>query len=243
MTAIVTCMTDAERPYVREALDSVERQTELCRIILMVETNNRWIDGILREDEPVTLVRTDFQPAGHVRNVAIRTADTEFVAFLDGDDFWDPRKIECQLAVIDREGVDLVGTDHVMVREDGVRFAFGRARHIPMLSTWLVRRSTMLDMPFGGSRGNEDGIWWANCTPRLAVRRLPRFLCSYRVRAVSVSSTFPSKRRKELLCRAGSNPILRPVLLSASFLINAVQRRPYYVRHPDWSRPGLGAGA
>ena len=47
VTAIVTCMTDAERPFIREALQSVQDQTLPCEeTIVVVLESNSWIDDI-----------------------------------------------------------------------------------------------------------------------------------------------------------------------------------------------------
>ena len=158
VTALITCMTDAEQKYLRYSLDSVLAQTEPCKIIVMVETGNRWIDTVVGPDEPVRIVRQDLQRLGIIRNIGIREADTEFVAFLDADDYWDATKIERQLKVAEGENADLIGTDHILIREDGVRFAFGLARYIPMPSSWLVRRSAMLSRPFDETRGYEGAL-------------------------------------------------------------------------------------
>ena len=45
---------------------------------------------------PLHIIRTSNQGLAAARNLALRNASGEFVAFLDSDDFWHPRKVEVQ---------------------------------------------------------------------------------------------------------------------------------------------------
>ena len=46
VTAIVTCMSDAERPFLTETLQSVRNQTVPCETIVVVLESNAWIDEV-----------------------------------------------------------------------------------------------------------------------------------------------------------------------------------------------------
>ena len=65
------------------------------------------------------------------------------------------------MARISKGDCDLVGVDDLLMTEQGQVFAYALARNIPMPSSWLVRRKSMLcdsfdpDLPM-----NEDGAWW-----------------------------------------------------------------------------------
>ena len=80
VTAIITCMTDAERPFVADAIRSVQRQTAPTDITLCVMEDNDWIDDILASVEPgVELLRLRGGWVGAVRNRAIERADRKSV--------------------------------------------------------------------------------------------------------------------------------------------------------------------
>ena len=113
VTAIVTCMTDAERPFVREGLLSVIAQTITCAIRLYVRHDNHWIDRLVEDMPEVELCRVPPMNSATVRNLGVQEARSDFVAFLDSDDVWLPNKIERQLAVADDLGVPFVGADHM----------------------------------------------------------------------------------------------------------------------------------
>ena len=60
VTTIITCMTEAERPFVADTIRSAQRQTGPTHIILCVAEDNEWIDDILASVEPgVELLRLE----------------------------------------------------------------------------------------------------------------------------------------------------------------------------------------
>jgi glycosyltransferase involved in cell wall biosynthesis len=100
VTAIVTCMTDAERPFLSETLQSVRNQTVPCEIIVVVLESNSWIDEVAEGFPGLRILRRPPGWPGAARNSGVEAATTEFVAFLDGDDVWLPKKTEKQVAFL-----------------------------------------------------------------------------------------------------------------------------------------------
>jgi glycosyltransferase involved in cell wall biosynthesis len=208
-TAIITAMTDGERPFVAEAVRSVVNQTVPCRIVVMVATDNPWIEqtvaGLSRH---LTIKRVPLQPAGLVRNLGVAEASTEWVAFLDGDDVWLPEKTERHLAYAKVTGCTAIGARHILIRTDGTPFFYAFARTQPLTSAFFFTRELMLREPFSDLKEWEDPELWQRVR-RLGVAGTMRdYLILYRVREASVSSNFsPAKRRKQLFARlAGFGP-------------------------------------
>jgi glycosyltransferase involved in cell wall biosynthesis len=92
---------NAER-YVAEAVRSVQAQTVRCRKILVVDDGST--DGtaaLLEQQFPeVTLIRKSHSGTADTLNCGLLRISSEFVAFLDADDRWMPRKTEIQLAAL-----------------------------------------------------------------------------------------------------------------------------------------------
>jgi glycosyltransferase involved in cell wall biosynthesis len=223
VTTIITCMTEAERPFVADAIRSAQRQTVPTHIILCVAEDNEWIDDILASVEPgVELLRLKRAWAGAVRNRAIERSRTEFVAFLDGDDLWKPTKIAKQLDFMGRHPeLDVIGTKHVLIRAEGTPYFFGFAKELPMVSTWLGRTDYFLKYPFDDSAPiDEDAIFWEVLKEKGHRAIMDEFLISYRVREISFSSHAPSKQRKVAYARRSRTFGMRPVLLGASYAVN-----------------------
>jgi glycosyltransferase involved in cell wall biosynthesis len=96
----VVIPTFNRRGLVREAIDSVLRQDGASLEIFVVDDGSQ--DGTVAELErigppvvPVAIAHCG--RVGKVRNVGIRLARGEFVAFLDSDDVWLPGKLARQL--------------------------------------------------------------------------------------------------------------------------------------------------
>jgi glycosyltransferase involved in cell wall biosynthesis len=238
VTAIVTCMTDAERPFLMETLQSVRNQTVPCDAIVVVLESNPWIDEIAEALPGLRVVRRPPGLAGAARNSGVEVATTEFVAFLDGDDVWLPTKTECQVAFLKSGHRDFVAVDHLLMTEQGQVFAYALALHLPMPSTWMVRRDTIVRHPFDPDASLEDVAWWLSTWNSVRKYRLPEALIRYRVRSLSLSTATPSKRRKLAFARLSALPGTRWLLLAATYILHRLSRRSYYVPVKSWNLPG-----
>jgi glycosyltransferase involved in cell wall biosynthesis len=231
VTAIVTCMTDAERPFIREALQSVRDQTLPCEeTIVVVLESNTWIDDIVADFPHIKVMRRPPGWEGASRHTAIDAARTEFVAFLDGDDVWLPTKTSKQVELLRHGRGDLVGADYIMTTEEGKPFAYGLCRYQAPPSTWMVRRETMVRYPLDPNLPlYVDWSWWVNTRHTVRKCRLPEQLMKYRVRRQSLSSPVPDKRRKLALSNLSSIPTARPLILATTYALYRLNRRGHYL--------------
>ena len=231
VTAIVTCMTDAERPFIREALQSIQNQTVMAReTLIVVLESNTWIEDIVAEFPHMKVIRRPPGWEGAARHTAIDAAQTEFVAFLDGDDVWLPDKTRKQVEFMRSGCWDIVGTDYTLTTEEGKPFAYGFCRYQAPPSAWMVRRDTMLRYPLDPDTPvGADWQWWVNTYYTVRKRRLPEQLMMYRVRRQSLSTPVPDKRRKLALSQLSEIPTARPVILAATYALYRLHRRSDYV--------------
>ncbi|MGE3807520.1 MAG: glycosyltransferase family 2 protein [Gemmataceae bacterium] len=108
--------------YLGQALDSVRGQTIPVREIVVVDDGSRvpvklparW-DG-----PPLKLFRTENRGLPAARNLGIDHCSGEYVAFLDADDAWRPRKLEMQECAL-RSRPDAVASFTRCVDEPGYR--------------------------------------------------------------------------------------------------------------------------
>ena len=95
-SVIIPCYN--RNDYLEEALESVRSQTRRVREIIIVDDGSTtpiqapsdW-DG-----PPLRIARTENRGVSAARNFGISLASGRFIAFLDSDDAWAPRKIELQ---------------------------------------------------------------------------------------------------------------------------------------------------
>ena len=95
-SVIIPCYRVQE--FLPEALESIARQTVPVREVILIDDGSPdplsypagW------NGPPLRLIRTTNRGLAAARNRGIAEASGEFVAFLDADDVWEPRKIEQQ---------------------------------------------------------------------------------------------------------------------------------------------------
>ena len=237
---LIICMTDAERPFVEEAINSVLSQTAKCSCMVALREGSTAFDELAARYPTVEFVRLPLMPAGFVRNELVQRCTAQWVAFLDGDDVWESDKIQRQLELARRAGLDFVGTDHTLISEGGTVCAYNLSINVAMPSSWLVRRETMAARPFNNDPVVADVDWWIVNSPTIRTGRLPVPLLRYRVRESSLSSMMGNKRNKLTIVRLASRPMFRPLVLAATWLLNRARRQSSYVWNTrDWgAEPG-----
>ena len=111
ISVITPCLNAAA--FVEEAVGSVFGQRGADAELIVVDDGST--DGsraILetlqaRYGERLRLLTTDRAGPYPARNLALRHATGEFVAFLDADDYWEPDFLHCMLAALEAGGTDL----------------------------------------------------------------------------------------------------------------------------------------
>ncbi len=116
------------RPEVLRALESVRGQTHgEVRTVVVLDDPSRedFVRGVLEKE---LLIVTQGRTGGaNARNVGLRVAATEFVAFLDDDDWWEPDKVSAQVRVLVDNGGDLSFTGTYFHEVEGsIRILPGR---------------------------------------------------------------------------------------------------------------------
>ena len=210
VTAVITAMTDGERPFLAECVDSTISDPGVARAIVCVSEKNTWVDEVLSsfaKDPRVEIVRLPMAKPGTVRNEGVKRVRTEWVAFCDGDDVWCKGKTLRQLEFALEQNCDFVGSDHYLTDAAGRIRAVALAKYIPMPSSWLVRASVMRKHQFI-SGDYEDAEWWFRTQDAFPKGRYSRLLLRYRVRGVSFSTGEPSKVRKMRAVALGSIPVI-----------------------------------
>lgn len=90
--------------YLPETLESVLRQTFTDFEVLIIDDGSsdhivQWASELV--DARVRLISQENQGVGVARNTGIANAQGEYIAFLDGDDTWEPTKLEKQVCCLD----------------------------------------------------------------------------------------------------------------------------------------------
>ena len=170
VSVIVPCFNGAA--FIARTIESVLSQTHSQFELIVVDdcstddsaaiVNDYW-----QRDPRVSLLsmpRNAGAPAAP-RNAGVRAARASWVAFLDADDIWHPRKLEMQMQALREHGGTMCSTRMTDFRDEReIRFAnltappisrvdFGMQlrKYRTPTSSILIRRELMLTLPF-----NED---------------------------------------------------------------------------------------
>ena len=198
--------------YIRRTLDSVFAQDWPALQVVVVDdaSDDRTVD-ILRgygdRIELVVLPQNSRRPAVP-RNVALKRARGEYIAFLDSDDLWKPGKIRRQVEFMEAhpglmllhgnsENIDLedrpLGVRHGGLLPDGDDKFLRLLEHCFIsISTVMVRRAVLdsvglLDEdPF--YRAKEDYEWFLRIACRHPIAALPDVLACYRKAPTGISA-------------------------------------------------------
>jgi glycosyltransferase involved in cell wall biosynthesis len=142
--------------YLAEALRSVFDQTcDDFEVIVVEDGSHDAADALAPFRDRVTYLWQPNQGQAAARNTGAARARGEWLAMLDDDDLWSPRKLERQLAEsAGNAEVGLVHTDHMMLNSRGMHLA---NRELPrdqvpsgwvskelFLSNFIVVSSTMI---------------------------------------------------------------------------------------------------
>ena len=107
------------RPLVREAVESVLAQSYRGFELIVVDDGSE--DGTVRElsacGPGITVIPQARRGAASARNLGVRSSRGKYLAFLDSDDLWKPRKLEIQAAFLDSHPeLEICQTEEVWLR-------------------------------------------------------------------------------------------------------------------------------
>src|SRR2546422_1844602 len=107
--------------YIGETLASMFAQTFTDYEVIVINDGSPDTEALERALEPcfdrISYLKQENLGAGAARNVGVRAAKGEFIAFLDADDLWLPHYLEEQMNFIREHDCDLVCADALMFGE------------------------------------------------------------------------------------------------------------------------------
>lgn len=193
--------------YIEKTVDSVLSQTfddwEMILVDDASTDNSAEIAGAFVErDSRIQLIRlSERSGAAVARNAAIEAAGGRYIAFLDGDDLWMPRKLEKQIAFMRRNGYAFTCTNYEKIAENGE--SLGQVVKPPPVITYNDILKTCrigcltavydsqavgkVTMPLIRKR-QDYGLWLRILRQGVVAHCLNETLAKYRVRRDSVSA-------------------------------------------------------
>lgn len=207
----VVIPTHNSQRYIAPALDSILAQKHRPLEILVVDdgSTDSTAHMVRAYGPPIRLIEQDQRGHPAARNVGIRAAIGEFLAFLDHDDLWSENKLERQFASFERNpALDLV-FGHIqnfftpeMTLEERARLAVPLQPIPGLLQGSMLARRQSFDRVglFSEERGTGDFLDWYGraMLAGLKIEMLPETLLHRRIHANNYQRTHKHERREYL---------------------------------------------
>ncbi len=201
LVSVVMPAYNAER-HLRSAVRSVQQQTFTDWELLVIDDASRdatsqIVAALARADARIRLVRNPHNlGVADTRNKGLQLAAGEYIAFLDSDDRWFPRKLELQLELLRARQADLVYSSYAIVDENdtkicpdyivppSVDYAGLLTMNVIGCSTVMVSRRALRGFSFPAEHYHEDyALWLLLLRAGRRAAGLQQVLVEYRLRA------------------------------------------------------------
>jgi teichuronic acid biosynthesis glycosyltransferase TuaG len=177
VVSVIMPAYNAER-FIRQAINSVRAQTfEDWELIVVDDCSTdetaSVAEGLAHEDNRISVVRNGHNSGvSRTRNRGIDLSKGEFIALLDSDDYWNPKKLDKQLGLIRKEQADIAYCSYAIVDERGNKkandfivpsvatFDGTLVQSVMSCSTVLIRRSSLGSQRFSSEVCHEDLALW-----------------------------------------------------------------------------------
>jgi len=166
---VLICVRDGAE-YIREAIDSVHRQTVLPQQLLVADDGSVDDTARVAADAGAEVIRFPRRGLAAIRNSGFAHAAASHVAVLDADDYFLPHALErlTAAAADDPEAAGICGLRQSFASHSARDFAghgpgdlIGGPVASPLVAGALWRRSTALTLPFDESMLAPDVDWVA----------------------------------------------------------------------------------
>lgn len=124
IVSIIMPAYNAEK-YIQESINSVTAQTYSNWELIIIDDGSEddtssIIMNNCTQDHRIKSIYQENGKQGKARNLGIYNSKGKYIAFLDSDDLWDPKKLEIQLEEINEKKVDLVFSDSYVFSDNNV---------------------------------------------------------------------------------------------------------------------------
>lgn len=204
--SVITPVYNVEK-YIDETLESIFRQTyEDIEIVLVDDCstdNSAQIIAKYKESHPeiVYFLQPKNMGAGAARNKALELASGQYVAFLDSDDLWLPKKIERQIKLMQEKNspfsyaaIEMMDEESKTIKgkrnlKETCNYKYLLHNTIIATSSVIVDRTVLGDFRMPLRRGGQDYATWLKLLRGGAVAYgINETLVRYRVSNNSLSS-------------------------------------------------------
>lgn len=149
VSAIITAYNSES--FLNSAILSVKAQTAMPAEIIVVDDGSTDRTPEIAREHAVQLIRQANSGPSAAKNAGIRAASQPWIAFLDADDLWEPRKIESQMAIAAHDPlISVVTCDYLVFDQHKI-----------------ITASQLDEKPTYQTLSREKAGAWGSCAPKL----------------------------------------------------------------------------
>ena len=242
--SVVIPVHNAEK-FITKTVESVLGQTYDNVEIILCENNStdstKEVLAKITDPKVKVLILTDVSDAAGARNAGVKEADGRYIAFLDADDLWDPKKLEKQIGFMKKNNAAFSFTGYEFANEDAE--PLGKIVKVPesitykeaLKNTTIFTSTVMFDMSLLSKedikmpniKSEDTALWWKLLREGVKAYGLNENLVIYRRPAKSLSSNkFEAIKRIWYLYRSWEKlSVIKSAYYFVGWAVRAVLRR------------------
>lgn len=245
IVSIVTPAYNVEK-YIEYAIDSVINQIYTNWELLIIDDNStdntrEVINSAKKKDSRIKLILiNDNKGAAYARNLGLKYAKGNLIAFLDSDDFWLPNKLDKQVKFMLQNNLPISFTRYEAKTEDlsascyfsqfseEVSYSQYLKNTIIGMSTSMINKELVGEFEFVNLRTRQDTYLWISLLRKgFNAYGIDDVLTIYRVREDSISSNKfkAAKRVWQIYFNLEKMGLFRSIYYFANYVFNAFKKR------------------
>lgn len=193
--------------FIAESIQSVLQQTHKNWELLIIDDASedntvKIIDNFASADSRIHLFQSKKnQGTGISRNIGIKVAQGSYMAFLDADDLWLPKKLETQLKFMESHEIEMTYSSYYLINESGQEIQ-KMVQALPILTYKKLLKSNYVGNLTGiysveklgkiyspTFRKRQDWALWLTILKKIdSTKGISEPLAKYRIRENSISN-------------------------------------------------------
>ena len=125
-----------KKNYIKSTINSVLNQKfKNFEILIVYDDANKSELNVLKkiknkEKRIRIIVNKKNIGAGFSRNKAIKSSKGKYIAFIDADDLWKPKKLQKQILFMKKKNIDISHTSYSIINEMNKKISIRKARNL-----------------------------------------------------------------------------------------------------------------
>ena len=198
-----------KRDFIRNTLESILNQTlQNLEIIIVYDDENEeeynFLRTFINSEKKIKLIKNPKNlGAGISRNIGIKNSSGKFLAFIDADDLWLPKKLEKQIHFMTQRNIDFCFCGYfkklsnrsieIKTLNDEISYNDLLWSNEIGLSTVILKKEIIEENLFPNLKTQEDYVAWLKLTKKLNAYNLNETLVIWNKVNNSLSANFFQK--------------------------------------------------